>query len=180
MISITTVHIHMQIQRRTLCCSSKNAFINFWLQLFDTRGETQFLKVFRNHTILTTPPTFGTSRGVLDLNSSSLVGTRNGRKLNSMAENSILCPNGRSSIVCQHGPISISPLHGQTSTSQHQGRTPTKSFSKFSKFSAHLFWAWHHLHSSLISCLGFIMTMVIIISFAHERKLHQLGTHLNS
>ena len=41
-----------------------------------TRGERQFLKVFRNHTMLTTPPTFGTSRGVWDLNSSSLVGTR--------------------------------------------------------------------------------------------------------
>ena len=31
-----------------------------------------------------------------------------------------------------------------------------------------------------ISCLGFIMTMVIVISFACERKLHQLTTHLNS
>ena len=41
-----------------------------------TQGERQFLKVFRNHTMQTTPPTFGTSRGVLDLNSFSLVGTR--------------------------------------------------------------------------------------------------------
>ena len=50
-------------------------------------------------------------------------------------------------------------------------------FSKYSKFSAHLFWA-----STLqfISCLGFIMTMVIVISFVRERKLHQLTTHLNS
>ena len=62
-----------------------------------------------------------------------------------------------------HGPISISQLHSQTSTSQHHGRTPTsqlhgwtstKSFSKSSKFSAHLLRAWHHPHSSRISCLG--------------------------
>ena len=38
-------------------------FINFWLRLFDTRRETQFLKVFRNHTMLTPPPTFSTSCG---------------------------------------------------------------------------------------------------------------------
>ena len=30
-----------------------------------------------------------------------------------------------------------------------------------------------------ISYLGFIMTMVIVIFFAHERKLHQLTTYLN-
>ena len=30
-------------------------FINFWLRFFDTRRETQFLKVFRNHNMLTTP-----------------------------------------------------------------------------------------------------------------------------
>ena len=30
-------------------------FINFWLRFFDTRRETQFLKVFRSHTMLTTP-----------------------------------------------------------------------------------------------------------------------------
>ena len=41
-----------------------------------TRGDRQFLKVFRNHTMLTTLPTFGTSYGILDLNSSSLVGIR--------------------------------------------------------------------------------------------------------
>ena len=52
--------------------------------------------------------------------------------------------------------------------------------SKSSKFSAHLFWAWCHPYSSLIFCLGFIMTMVIVISFVHKRKLHQLTTHLNS
>ena len=46
----------------------------------------------------------------------------------------------------------------------------TDSFSKSSNSPDHLFRAWRHPHSSLISCLGFIMTMVIVISFAHERK----------
>ena len=90
-----------------LCCSVTNAFISFWLRFFDARRERHnsqksFVSYYAN-----TTPTFGTSRGILDLNSSSLVRTRrNGRKLNSMAENSILCPNGRGSIVCLHGPIS--------------------------------------------------------------------------
>ena len=47
--------------------------------------------------MLTTLPTFCTSRGVLDLNSSSLVGTRKTRTTTSMAENST---------VCFYGPMS--------------------------------------------------------------------------
>ena len=83
------------------------------------------LKSLSYYTMLTTPSTFSTSRDVLDLNSFSLVRTRrNGRKLNSMAENSILCPNGRSSIICLHGPISNPQLLGRTSISQHHGRNP--------------------------------------------------------
>ena len=50
------IQTHMQTGR--LCCSGTNGFINFWLQFFDTRRETQFLTVFRNHTKLTRPPTF--------------------------------------------------------------------------------------------------------------------------
>ena len=63
-------------ENRRLCCSRTNGLLITWLRFFDTRGEKQFLKVFRNHNMLITPPTFGTSRGVLDLNSSSLVETR--------------------------------------------------------------------------------------------------------
>ena len=33
--------------------SGTNGFINFWLRFFDTRRETQFWKVFANHTMLT-------------------------------------------------------------------------------------------------------------------------------
>ena len=141
--------------------------------------------------MLTTPQTFGTSHGVyisIHLRWSGpekLNRNRNGRKLNSMAENSILCPNGRNSIVWLHGTISNPQMYGRTptsqhhvrtSTSQHHGRTSTESFSKSSKFSAHLFFAWRHRYPSL----GFIMTMVIVITFACERKPHQFTTHLNS
>ena len=55
-------------------------------------------------------------------------------------------------MFCLHGPIS----------------KLTDSFSKSSYSQDHLFWAWRHPHSSLISSLGFIMTMVIVISFAHD------------
>ena len=50
----------------------------------------------------------------------------------------------------------------------------TDPFSKSSNSHDHLFRTWRHPHTSLISCLGFV------ISFAHERKLHQLTIHLNS
>ena len=68
-------------------------------------------------------------------------------------ENSTLCPNGRNSIVYLHGPMST-----------------FKSLSKSPNYQDHFFPAWHHPHSRLISCLGFIMTRVIVVSFAHERK----------
>ena len=132
-------------------------FINFCFRFFDTRRETQFLPCWLyyltpHHTwyilwclrslsveICKTPTTCLSSSG-----------------LNS------LCPNGRDSIVYQHCPISnpkilntmvgtpISQHHGRTSTSQHHGQTSTESFSKSSKFSTNLFWAWCYPHSSPI------------------------------
>ena len=66
----------MQTQNANTCAETGGlCFINFLTSVL-RHEERQFLKVFRNHTMLTTPPTFGTSRGVLDLNSSLLVGTR--------------------------------------------------------------------------------------------------------
>ena len=63
-----------QIHKR-LRCSGTNCLLIFDFSS-STREVRQFLKVFRNYTMLTIPPMFGTSRGVLDLNSSSRVGTR--------------------------------------------------------------------------------------------------------
>ena len=56
----------------------------------------------------------------------------------------------------------------------------TDSFLKSSNSPDHLFRAWRHPHSSLISCLEFIMTMVMVISFVHEHKTVPNGKHLNS
>ena len=51
-----TIHIHMQYKNTGgLYCFGYERFINFWLWFFDTRRETQFLKVFKNHTMLTPP-----------------------------------------------------------------------------------------------------------------------------
>ena len=60
-----------------------------------------------------------------------------------------------------------------------QNQLPAAVFFKILKFSAHRFRAWRHSHSSPISCLGFIMTIVIVIPFAHERKLYPMSVHLN-
>ena len=134
--------------------------------------------------MLTPPATFGTSRNFRHITihlrwsgPEKLNHRRNGRKLNSRVENSILCPNGRKSIVYPHGPISNLQLPQLLNI---MVGAQLNLFSKSSKFSAHLFWAWRHPHSCPIFCMVFIMTMVIVLSFAHERKLHQLTTHLNS
>ena len=96
MISITTVQqIHIQYifkykcrNRRTLLFRYE-PFINFWLRFFDTRRETQFLKVFHNHTMLTTPPhrsahlvVFYISIHLRWLGPKKFNRRRNGRKLN--------------------------------------------------------------------------------------------------
>ena len=52
---VYNTYTYANIKHRRLCCSGTNGFINFWLRSFDTRRETQFLKVFRDHTMLTTP-----------------------------------------------------------------------------------------------------------------------------
>ena len=53
-----------------------------------------------------------------------------------------------------------------------QSQLPTDSFSKSSNSQDHRFWAWCQSHSSLVSYLGFIMLIVIVISFLRERKLY--------
>ena len=58
-------------------------------------------------------------------------------------------------------------------------KNPTDVFFKIPKFSAHRFRAWRHSHSSFISYLGFVMTIVIVISSANERKLYPMSVHLN-
>ena len=153
MISIT-VHIQMQIQTHTNTQVGSNTqatplftykpFINFWLKFFDTRKETQFLKVFRDHTMLTTPK-YSAHLVVQSQFLNTMVGTQL-----------------------------------QLSAYMAQSQLPTVSFSKSSNSQDHCFWAWRNSHSSPISYLRFIMKIVIVISFVHERKLYQLTIHLNS
>ena len=47
---------------------------------------------------------------------------------------------------------------------------PTDSFSKPSNSQDYLFRTWRHSHSSPVSYLGFIMAIVIVVSFAYKRK----------
>ena len=90
------------------CCSGKNGFINFWLRFFDTRRETQFLKVFCNHTMLTTPPTFSTSQSVFA-----------GRDLKNLTDAATV-ENSTNSLPTWSN-VNLQ-LHGRTPTSQHHGR----------------------------------------------------------
>ena len=53
--------------------------------------------------------------------------------------------------------------------------SPTDVFFKIPKFLAHHFWAWRHSLSSHISYLGFIMTIMIVISSVRERKLYPIN-----
>ena len=52
-------------------------------------------------------------------------------------------------------------------------------FFKIPKISAHRFRTWRHSHSSPISYLGFIMTIVIVISSTRKRRLYPMSVHLN-
>ena len=61
-------------------------------------------------------------------------------------------------------------LKNPITSSTVQIQLSTDSFSKSSNSQDHLFRAWRHLHSSPFPVWGIIMTMVIVISFAHERK----------
>ena len=110
-----------------------------------------------------------------------------GRELNSLYH------NGRDKIVSclAQSQLSNSWLHGRELNSlYHNGRDKivsclahsqlqTDCSSKSLNSLAHCFQAWYHSHSSLISYLGFIMAIVIIISFAREHKLYPMSVHLN-
>ena len=148
MISITTVlqiHMHEQANTYVLRCSGPNAFINF-LTSVHRHGERD--------TILTmlTPSPRAVHLVVFKISVS-----KDPKILTTAAtvENSTLCPNGRE-LNC------LPPW----SNVYHQ----LTLFSKSLNSQDHHFRAWRHPHSSLISCLGFIMTIVIVISFARERK----------
>ena len=114
MISITTLDIQMQIHNTYSNTNAGKVGLKYTsdsvVQLrthlltsefgSSTRGERQFLKVFRNHTMLTTLPKFGISRGSISI-SQLMVGLQ---LLNIMV---------------------WTQLQLSDSTSHHYGRTPT-------------------------------------------------------
>ena len=138
-----TLHIHMQKHRQAdSVVSDTNGFINFCLQFFDTKRE-RHNSYDANHTIW--PHKRSLSVEICKTPTTCL----NGRELN------YLCPNRRelnclpawSNVNLQltlfQKPQILRPI-----TSGHDIiHTPAPFF-----------------------CLGFIMTIVIVISFAYERK----------
>ena len=64
---IIQMHILIQVDSVIL---DMNGFINFWLRSIDMRRETQIIKAYANHTMLTPLPMRGASCGVWDLSSS--------------------------------------------------------------------------------------------------------------
>ena len=135
--------------------------------------------------MLTIPPMFGTSRGILDLYSYSLVGICRissppqwqGTPFSApMTEAQLSACMAKSQILnCMVGPqlLNIMFVHQLLNT---MAVPPLNLFSKSSKFQP----ITSHPLSSPISCRGFILIMVIVISLARGLKLHQLTTHLNS
>ena len=101
----------------TFFLTVRTSFIIFWLQPFDARRETQIIKPYANHTMLTPLLTHGASCGDLDLSSSLLIETQKYDLIRSEKLNHYL--NGRPQLKCLF---------------------------KILKFSGHLFRAWRHLH----------------------------------
>ena len=77
-----------------------------WLQFIDTRRETQFLKVFRNHTILTPPQ--GSAHLVV-FKTSVCRDPKNLTATNTV-ENLTLCPNDRNLIVWSNVSFQLTPF----------------------------------------------------------------------
>ena len=158
-----------------------NAFINFWLQFFETRRETQFL-LWRPYYLTRFQRavhlvvfTISVSRDPKNPTASSMVKTQ------------LSLPNQwlKLNFLPAWSNVNLQ-LHSQTSNSQHHSRTPTSQsdvnwiFFKIFQILCPSFLGMTSSTLQPIFFLGFILTMVIVISFARERKLHQLTTHLNS
>ena len=184
MISITTV-IHTntkhnrqpQIHRR-LRCSDTNAFINFWVRFFNTRRE-RILKSILYHTMLTT--SFNGHNPTLCPYARNLTIIFHGPTSKSQLP-------GRTSISQQHcrtplptimvgSQLQLSASMADNPTVCLHGPKSTPNWCVFQNLQILRTIASRHdvIHTPcLISYLGFIMTIVIVISFAREHKLHPM------
>ena len=170
LISISTVYIHMQKHRRTLLFRYE-PFINFLTSVIRHEERDTILKglsqsYYANNTANVRHITlcFWSRFIFIVWDLQNLTAAATVENLTLWQRTPFSAPMAENSTICLLGPMS----------------TFNWLIFKILKFSAHLFWAWRHPHSSLIFCLRFIMTMVIVTSFVHKRKLHQLTTHLNS
>ena len=146
---ITTAHIQMQIQgntkHRRLRCSRTNVLLTSWIRFFDTRKEA-ILKSL----------SLGTSRGPF----------------------SISQHHGWTPISQHHCLNSTSQLHLSASVADHPNvclydpkSPPNRLFFKIFKFSGpSLLGITSFTLQPHFSYLGFIMTIVIVITLARERK----------
>ena len=142
---VIIILIQIRIQAVSVV-SDTDAFINFWLLFFDIRRETQFLKVFRNHTMLTPTPNV---RPILWCLRSQFISA--GRDL----KNSTLRLNGRIPNSRLLGPIS----------------TLNWLFFKILKFSGPSLPSMvSSTHQPHFLPGGLLWQMVIVISFVRERK----------
>ena len=116
-------------------------WVNSWLRFFDIKRETQFLKVYANHTNW---PHFNAWHILWCLRSLSVEIWKTQLHLQR--------PKSNSQLTLFQNPQIL-----RTISSGHDIIHTPAPFS-----------VW-----------GVIMTMVIIISFARKRKLHQLTVHLN-
>ena len=158
-ISITTVYIHMQTTQYKytggLRCSGTNHLLTSEFGSL-TRGERQFLKVFRNHTMLTTPQhsahlvvwtQFLNTRVRTQLPSSRVHSQLPTAWLDSNFTPSWSDPNFNCLPLRQTIKLSVYMV---------QSQLPTASFSKSSNSQDHCFQAWRHLLSSSFPIWGLL------------------------
>ena len=144
-----TLHIKMQIKthmqkQAILCCSNSNGLITSDFG-YSTQGERHY-SFHADHTIWPHKRTVHLVMPKISVGSGPK-NTTTSSILNCMTK----------STICLHGPMSTIKLL----------------FFKNLQISDQLFQSWRHLHSSPISSIGFIMTVVIVISFVDERKTTQ-------
>ena len=120
-------------KHRRLRCSGTNGLLITWLRFFDTRRETQFLKVFRNHTIVNNTP--NVRHISWSFKSQFISGGRE-------PKNSTVCLNGRNpdySTPWQRTQFSVPMAATQLSAGMVQCQPSTDVIFKILKFSAHLY-----------------------------------------
>ena len=140
-----------------------------------TRGERQFLKVFRIIQCWQHPNARHISWSNLNFSKPwsepQLLNILVGPQL----LNTMVWPP-----TSQHPCRTTTSLHqGQNSTSLHHGCNSTKPFSKSSKFSAFLFGAWRHPHSSPFPVWHLLWQLWLSYPSCTRVKLYPMSVHLN-